>query len=128
MIAGQQDPRYPCVADLVAASVAGQFMLQRVRVAGARHRPRRRGRPARPLLGGFTVHLPFVVRRLRPACAGGDGLRRASCLLKYLQLPEIAEDAALMVNPTDTQALAECIGVVLSDDSLREQAKGLARS
>jgi glycosyltransferase involved in cell wall biosynthesis len=45
-------------------------------------------------------------------------------------LKEIAGDAALLVNPSDTQAISEAITRVLSDSHLRAtlSAKGLARS
>jgi glycosyltransferase involved in cell wall biosynthesis len=45
-------------------------------------------------------------------------------------LQEIAGDAALLVNPSDTEAISECIRRVLSDAQLRAtlSARGLARS
>ena len=45
-------------------------------------------------------------------------------------LKEIAGDAALLVDPSDTESISEAIGRVLSDSKLRTtlSAKGLARS
>jgi glycosyltransferase involved in cell wall biosynthesis len=45
-------------------------------------------------------------------------------------LPEVVGDAGLMVNPTDTQALAEAIYQLLTDPDLRNElrTRGLARS
>jgi glycosyltransferase involved in cell wall biosynthesis len=49
---------------------------------------------------------------------------------KTTSLPEVAGDAAVLVNPEDVEELAEAMMRVLSDDSLQSQlrSRGLERA
>ena len=62
---------------------------------------------------------PVALRRLRPAAAGGHGLRHAGGCSNVSSLPEVVGDAAVLVNPENVFDIARGIRDVLLDEELR---------
>ena len=70
------------------------------------HRLRSAGGPSSPLQRRLGLPLPVAARRLWPRRARGDGLRCAGRHVEPLIATEVVGDAALLVDPEDTHALA----------------------
>jgi len=118
--AGREDPRYPRVVDLAVTYGVRVLAIGPV--------------PEGDLPALYSVASLFIF----PSLYEGFGLpvlEAMACGTPVIcsntsSLPEVAGDAALMVDPTDVQALAESIRFVLMEDALRKELtiKGLARA
>ncbi len=60
--------------------------------------------------------------------ARGDGRRCAVLTSSVSSLPEVVGDAALLVDPRDTAAIAQGLEQLLTDDALRERLRAAGRA
>lgn len=60
-------------------------------------------------------------RRIRCSCAGSHGLRGAGGYFHGLGLPELAGDAAVLVNPYDVSDIASGLESAVADGALRNR-------
>lgn len=120
VVAGGEDPRYPRAVDLAAAHGVPVFAVGPM--------------PETDLPALYSAASLFIF----PSLYEGFGLpvlEAMACGTPVIcsatsSLPEVAGDAALMVEPTDVPALAESIRLAMVEDDLRAElrTKGLARA
>ena len=85
----------------------------------------------RSLPASVDICLSFTGRRFRNARDRSDGLRVPVISSNSSALPEVCGDAAILVDPTNTDQIAARTGTTCSrTESLREDyiARGLARA
>ena len=92
-------------------------------VARLRHRPR----PARSPGRRHRLRVPVALRGLRPPPARGDVGGRAGRRGRRGAIPEAVGDAALLVDPSDVDALSAALTAVVGDEDVRDRLVAAGR-
>jgi len=73
--------------------------------------------------GSRAFRLPVAFRRVRSTCTRGNGLRHPHHHVRASSLPEVAGEAAILVDPEDVEQLANALQCVLTTPGLAGQLR-----